>query len=377
MPPFYLAAFHIPESQTIEVGAFGTFAFEPGDYVYIGRASRGFDARLARHQRLDDKTLRWHVDYVRDRARWLRAHVVDAEGECELADTVADLSGADRPIEGFGASDCQCDGHLVRLDDLRAVQDQLPGVLWPGDGLRARFVERPNRFVVRAKLEVPETIEPLVEGNDGDVVDAYLPNTSRLGELLTEGRPMLLEPADDPERATDYTVRRFWDGTWVSVEARRAEDAIDDWMQWRDQLPEIGSIESWKRQVERSGHRFDFWVAHPDGDKTWLEVKSLSRAESGVAHLSKTPSSRADAHLETLGDFVASGECAALVFVLQRDDVEALEAGGDADPGWIESVRRAADRGVDVLAVRTRVTPSNLWIEEKLPLRDVRASFSR
>jgi sugar fermentation stimulation protein A len=377
IPPFYFAAFRLPEPRTIEVGAFGIFEFDPGDYVYVGRASRGLDARLARHQRRDDKTLRWHVDYVRDRARWLRAHVVDAGGECELADRIAALPGASRPIEGFGASDCRCDGHLIRLDDLRAVRVDLPGVLWPGDGVRARFVERPNRFVVRAELDVDREITDLVEADDGDVVEAYLPNTSRLGELVTEGRPILLEPSDDPERSTDFTVRRFWDDTWVSVEATRAEEAVEDWMQRRGELPELGPVESWERQVERAGHRFDFHLSHPDGDKTWLEVKSLSRAESGAAHLSKTPSSRADAHLETLGDFAESGERAALIFVLQRDDVEMLEVGGDADPGWIESVRRAADRGVDVLASRTRVTPSNLWIEEKLPLRDVRASSNR
>ena len=213
--PHYAVAMHLPTAQSIEVGALGTFDFPAGDYVYVGRTKSGFDARLARHRRTSDKTIRWHIDYLRDRADWIEARTPNTDGECALADRIAELPGAERFIDGFGASDCGCHGHLIHFEDRAA---DLPGPLWRADGQRAEFLRRPNRFVVQARLA------------DGDAVRAYLPNTARLTELLEEGRPMLLEPADDPSRSTDYTVRRIWDGTWVALEATRAETLVEKWL---------------------------------------------------------------------------------------------------------------------------------------------------
>lgn len=365
--PHYAIRLNLPTETDIDVGALGAFSFPPGDYVYIGRAKSGFDARLSRHRRTDDKTIRWHVDYLRDRARWVEARTPDTDSECALADRIASLPGAERFIDGFGASDCRCKGHLVRLSD---PTTDLPGPLWSGDGVRAHFVERPNRFIVRADLTTGETVR------------AYLPNTSRLTELL-EGEPeMLLEPNDDATRSTDYTVRRIWDGVWVSVEATVAEQMVEQWLERHRGLPEIGAVDTWSRQETHDDHRFDFLLQYNNSDDLWLEVKSLSRCFDGDAILSGTPSRRAVAHLESLGDLAESGTRAALAFVLQRPDPRRLLIGEGPDSAevnqdWIASVRRARDRGVTVLAFRCRVTPTNAWLAEPIPVLDVGENHDR
>jgi len=61
-----------------------------------------------------------------------------------------------------------------------------------------RFVERPNRFLVRARLE------------DGQVVEAHLPDPGRLRELLLPDAPLWLEPVspgERPGRRTRWTLR--------------------------------------------------------------------------------------------------------------------------------------------------------------------------
>lgn len=358
--PHYLAVLNVPDERDIEVGALGTFSFPEGDYIYVGRAKSGFDARLDRHRRTSDKSIRWHIDYLRDEARWVEARVPDAESECLLADRIASRPGAERHVEGFGASDCSCAGHLIRHP---APPEDLPCSLWRGEGLEAEYVDRPNRFVLRAELPT------------GEMVRAHLPNTARLTELLVPGRRILLEPNDDPERSTDYTARRFWDDTWVSVEAHFAESMVEDQLARSYNVPTLGAIRSWRTQVERAGHRFDVRLERTDGSPLWLEVKSLSRNFDGDAVLSGTPSSRGVAHLGALSELAASGEDAAVAFIVQRNDARRLivgQPGVDAriDPDWVEAVRSARDAGVSIVGLGCRITPTNGWVARELPVVD-------
>lgn len=230
--------------------------------------------------------------------------------------------------------------------------------------LRGAFVERPNRFVLRARLD------------DGEVVDAYLPNTSRLTELLEPGREILLEPVDDPDRKTDYTVRRFWDGTWVSVEATAAESLLEGRLAETGRLPGIGEIDDWSSQVEHRGHRFDYLLRRPGDGEIWLEVKSLSRCFGSDAVLSGTPSRRGVAHLEALADMAEEGLSAALAFVVQRDDAERLVVGqpaieGEVDEDWIDAVRGARRRGVTILAYGCDITTEGGRLARRLPVLDL------
>jgi len=107
---------------TLRVGALGPRRFEPGFYAYVGSARRALQARMARHRRPGAKRLRWHVDYLRERAcfagaLWWPTH---RPLECRLSRTVERLSGG-RVVAGFGASDCRCAGHLFWFE-----RDPLP-----------------------------------------------------------------------------------------------------------------------------------------------------------------------------------------------------------------------------------------------------------
>jgi Uri superfamily endonuclease len=123
----YIVALELAQPRAIEVGAQGTIEFKAGIYLYVGRARRGLDARLERHRRTEDKTLRWHIDYLRQACDWREARLIHTNSECALADELAALPGATRPVAGFGASDCRCKGHLILVDELN---DTLPGTPW-------------------------------------------------------------------------------------------------------------------------------------------------------------------------------------------------------------------------------------------------------
>lgn len=121
----YALLVRLDRSQLIRVGRLGEFVFPAGWYVYVGSAHGpgGLAARLTRHRRraADGKRLRWHVDYLLERAHlvevWSRdgrpSALSEQRLECEWARVLADAPGAEIPIPRFGSSDCRCPAHLI------------------------------------------------------------------------------------------------------------------------------------------------------------------------------------------------------------------------------------------------------------------------
>jgi Uri superfamily endonuclease len=114
----YLLLARLAQRTMIAVGKLGMFSFDPGWYAYAGSAlgTGGLPARLARHARAD-KRLHWHIDYLLQHAvletAWQTPH--PKRLECAWATALLDVPGAQKPVPGFGASDCRCATHLVFL----------------------------------------------------------------------------------------------------------------------------------------------------------------------------------------------------------------------------------------------------------------------
>ena len=63
----YVLFLRVECTEAVVVGRLGVCAFAPGYYAYTGSALGGLDARIARH-RSARKRMRWHVDYLLQRA---------------------------------------------------------------------------------------------------------------------------------------------------------------------------------------------------------------------------------------------------------------------------------------------------------------------
>ena len=124
----YLFAVHLAKKRTLTVASLGSVRFEKGWYVYVGSAKRGLSRRLARHMNNSRrKVLRWHIDFLRNGARAVRAFPIPTrlDLECRLAWDVGAIAA--EMVPHFGCSDCSCPSHLFRfevdpLDDPRFVE---------------------------------------------------------------------------------------------------------------------------------------------------------------------------------------------------------------------------------------------------------------
>lgn len=169
---------------------------------------------------------------------------------------------------------------------------------------RARFVERPNRFVIRAEL------------GSGELVDAYLPNPGRLRELLLPDAAVLLtRRAATSTGKTDFTAvgvlrrgRPIMLHTHLTNAAARA-------------LIEAGEIEelegarvvSAEHTVGRS--RFDFLLERR-GAPLLLEVKSCTLVSERVAMFPDAVTARGARHVRELAELSRQGRATAVLFVV-------------------------------------------------------------
>ena len=220
------------------------------------------------------------------------------------------------------------------------------------------FRRRVNRFRVEVTV-------------DGQVTSAHLPNSGRLHEVLHPGAPVYLRPVDKPGRKTPYDLALIAAGeVWVSIDARlpprllaeaiRA-GRLDDW--WG------APGATWQIRAEPSPGegRLDLHLQSPHGT-WWLETKSITLVEHGVALFPDAPTVRGRRHLATLCDLVRQGQRAAVVFVVQRPDAERFAPHPHADPDFPKALQEAAACGVVVRAYTCEVTPQEIRLAHAIPV---------
>ncbi len=124
-PGTYALILEATAVQDVPIGKLGVLHMLPGIYVYVGSAlgPGGLAARVDRHV-LREKTLHWHIDYLRAETRLVAVWFARGakHGECHRSRILERATGAQVPLDGFGSSDCRCRSHLQYFANLRAVE---------------------------------------------------------------------------------------------------------------------------------------------------------------------------------------------------------------------------------------------------------------
>ncbi|MEW5855092.1 MAG: DNA/RNA nuclease SfsA [Myxococcota bacterium] len=208
----------------------------------------------------------------------------------------------------------------------------LPLVQLRSQPLHARFLERPNRFVAHVRLR------------NGQTVKAHLPNPGRLTGTLSDGCAVLLD-GPHPGRQCPFTMVAAREGknTWVGTVTTYA-NRVFPVLHAARLFPELprGTL---RPEVVHGASRFDFALS--DG---YVELKSVTLARDGTALFPDAVTERGARHCDELGALARKGAQVAVVFVAQRADVDAVAPEDEIDPEFGKALRRAARRGVKVMA---------------------------
>jgi sugar fermentation stimulation protein A len=227
-----------------------------------------------------------------------------------------------------------------------------------GPLISGRFLHRDNRF--RVQVEVGGRVEP-----------AHLPNSGRLGELLVRGRKVWLTRADlehSPHRRTAYDLTLVAHaGRLVSVDTRIPGKLVAAALH-QGRLAGFESYAVVEHEVRLGESRLDFRLAgKAEIPPCWIEVKSVTLVQEGTALFPDAPTLRGQRHVRELLNVVAKGDRAALVFVVQRDDALRFAPHSEADPGFAQALREAAQAGVEVYAWRCHVSRQAIQLLDAIP----------
>jgi sugar fermentation stimulation protein A len=221
--------------------------------------------------------------------------------------------------------------------------------------VEGRFLQRDNRFRVTVEIA-------------GHPVSAHLPNSGRLTELLTPGRPCWLEPFDSPHRKTDFDLKLMqYAGVFVSVDARLPNALFAEALK-SERLQPFRPYEQFEREVSLGESRLDFRLTASKGHCCWVEVKSVTLVEDGVARFPDAPTARGARHLRELTQVVNDGADAAVVFVVQRSDAVHFSPHDQADPTFGAALREAASADVKMYAWACDVSREAIAIARQLPI---------
>jgi sugar fermentation stimulation protein A len=227
-------------------------------------------------------------------------------------------------------------------------------VRFPAPLIPAHFLERHQRFLA------------LVELADARRVWVHVPNSGAMTGCLQPGLEILLTKDARPGRKTAYTWR-FSRGPagWICIDTLAPNRLVAEALAGAG-LPGLPRPSRVRPEVTLPlGSRLDF-VLEIGSQNLFVEVKSVTWVEQGVALFPDGVTSRGRRHLEHLAALVRQGHGACQLFVVQREDARILKPAAQIDPAYARELAAAVAQGVQVLVFQEKIEPPEITLASRL-----------
>lgn len=216
--------------------------------------------------------------------------------------------------------------------------------------LEATLLRRYRRFLADVRLP------------DGTVETVHCANPGAMTSCCEPGRPVLLSESADPRRKLRRTLEMIRMGrTWVGVNTALGNRVVRGWIEEGRLFPDAGPL---RPEPRVEGGRLDFLL----GDRTFLEVKTVSLRVGSDGAFPDARSERAARHLRILGRLRKRGYLASHLYFVARSDVRAVRPADEIDPEYGRALRAAKRDGVTILAVSAAFGPSGVRWNGFLPV---------
>ncbi len=234
-----------------------------------------------------------------------------------------------------------------------------PGAALPWPALvRGTLVKRYKRFLADVVLDAGET------------VTAHCPNSGSMKTCGDPGRPVWLSRHDSPRRKLPYT--------WELIEMTDSLVGINTLVPNRltaaavaaGAVPELAGYPEIRREVPvGAGSRIDMVLTDAEGRRCYVEVKNCTLvAGDGVARFPDAVTARGLKHLTELEKRVLDGDRCVMFYLVQRMDADRFAPADAIDPAYGEALRRAAAKGVEILAYDVRIDLRAISLHRRLPV---------
>ena len=210
------------------------------------------------------------------------------------------------------------------------------------------FKARPNRFIAEVEVE-------------GELEIAHVPNTGRCKELLIEGAVVWLEPSDNPNRKTKYSLHFVENkGVLVSLYSQQANSIVYDAIV-NSKIKELSGYSHHQREKTVDNSRIDIYLANKEEDccglnflvePCFVEVKGVTLIVDDEARFPDAPTERGSKHLKELIKLKKQGNRCCVFFLIQHPAGKFFRPNWENDPVFSQTLNEAYEEGVEILVYR-------------------------
>ncbi|MDJ0836251.1 MAG: DNA/RNA nuclease SfsA [Acidobacteriota bacterium] len=229
---------------------------------------------------------------------------------------------------------------------------------WPGPVIHGKYQKRYKRFLADFLLE------------DGTPVTAHCANTGSMKTCRESGAPGLLTFHDDPKRKLKYSWQavQMPDG-WVGINTALANHLVVEAIQ-SGVVAELQNYSECKtEQKYGKASRIDILLSREDRPSCYVEVKNTTLLlADGIVGFPDAVTQRGTKHLRELQEMAGQGHRAVLFFCVQRESATRVRPADDFDPEYAQTLREAAENGVEILAYRARISEEGVSLNQALPV---------
>jgi sugar fermentation stimulation protein A len=222
----------------------------------------------------------------------------------------------------------------------------------------ARLVQRYKRFFAAVRF------------SDGSFATAHCANPGAMLGLTHPDSRVLVANVASRTRTLPWSLEAVEDaGHWVGVNASRPNGLVADALA-RGAISEFAAYPGVRREVRYGANsRVDFLLTGDGMPDAYVEVKNVHfLRRKRLAEFPDSVTARGARHLRELAAMRAAGHRAALLYVVQRDDADALAVSRDIDPEYGAAFDAARAAGVEMLAYRCRISPAEVTLTTPLPV---------
>lgn len=231
-------------------------------------------------------------------------------------------------------------------------------VAFPTELKMMTFVERPNRFIIHCYSDETKKLERV-----------HLADPGRLVELLVKGVAVYVLPSTNPNRKTKWTaVYVEMNGRFVSINTTYPNKLVELMLK-HARIEELSSYQWVKSEYTYGSSRWDFLLQNEQDQQLLLEVKSVTMEKNSIGLFPDAVTQRGTKHVKELTSIVKEGSRkGAILFIVQRDDVEIVTGARMIDPNFSKSLEEAASEGVLLLSYTCILTNKGIALGKSIPV---------
>ena len=237
---------------------------------------------------------------------------------------------------------------------------------FPAPLLRGKLVQRYKRFLADVVLD------------SGETVTATCPNTGSMMGLKEPGLTVWLSTSDSPTRKYKHT----WEmveadlgkgPTLVGINTGHPNKLMAEAVE-AGRIKELTGYANLRREVKYGKNsRIDLLLEDPAKGLCYVEIKNVHMMrKAGFAEFPDSVTERGAKHLAEMSDMVREGHRAVMVYLIQRNDAKSLSLARDVDAGYGEAYDKAVKAGVEVIAVRCKLSTEAITVDKTVPMKSLR-----